>query len=110
MNYYLVVSAIANELGLEDLSFKNLSERKQIVVTKTSSNTLLNHNQESATISKILSADYKLSEFNDGNGKLICDADNNLMLHDIASQMKDFTDTCRIEKGCIIGVSKWEYR
>lgn len=110
MNYYLVVSVSTTELGLEDLSFKNVSKREQIAVTKTSSDTLSNHEGKTAKIMKILPADYRLSEFNNGNGQLICDAEDSRLLYDISSHVKDFTGSSLIEKGCVIGVSKWEYR
>ena len=108
MNYYLVVSASQEKLGLEDLSFKNASKRAQIVVTRRSLDTLLRDDGKTAKIKKILPADFKLSKFNDGNGQLICDAKNSLLLYDISSHVMDFTISNIIEKGSVIGLSEWE--
>ena len=105
MKPYLVVGDSETKLGLEDLSMENRDRHAQIVVVREDAFTLLNDKGESAKILKILPADFKLSPFNDGNGRLIYDKDR--ILYDLSPALVDFTDDMGVEIGSIIGVSDW---
>ena len=105
MKYYLVGSASEEQLVIEDLSLEN-REKKQIITVKRDCKNKLCCNEKSAKILKKLPDNFKLSRFNDGNGRLVIDGEN--ILYDLTSSMVDFTDDMTLEEGSIIGVSDWK--
>ena len=105
MKHYLVAGVLGEQVTLEDLSLENREKKKKITVRKDCENRLWDKNK-SAQILKQLPEDFKLSPFNDGDGRLVFDGEK--ILYDLAPAMVDFTDDMPIETGSIIGVSDWK--
>lgn len=105
MKPYLVVGASEKKLVLEDLSLNNRDRKQKISVERMDADMLLVPEGKRATIQKILPDGFKLSPFNDGDGRLIFDGER--ILYDLAPAMVDFTDKMKIEIGSIIGISDW---
>ena len=105
MKHYLVVGVLGELVTLEDLSLENREKKEKITVRKDCENTLWNE-KKSAKILKRLPDNFKLSPFNDGDGRLVFDGKK--ILYDLTPAMVDFTDDMPIEMGSIIGVSDWK--